>query len=78
MFDLLGKLVTGRRYECWKTLDSTDITFTTAENALELRQQELIPQDAFLEYYIEADTWEKACSIHYLRQGWGEYKSMSE
>ena len=66
------------RYECWRTSDSTDLTFATAENIVELKRQELISQDAFLEYYIEADTWEEACSVHYLRQGWEEFKSMSE
>ena len=66
------------KYECWKTPDLTEITFTTAENALTSKQQGLIPQDAFMEYCIEADTWEEACSIHNLRQGWGVYKPMGE
>ena len=66
------------RYECWKTPDSTDITFTTTENAIELRQKGFISEDAFMEYCIEADTWEEACSIHYIRQGWEKYKPMPE
>ena len=67
-----------RKYECWKTTDSTEIIFAPAENILKLKQQELIPQDTFLEYYIEADTLEEACSIHNLRQGWEAYKPMGK
>ena len=56
-------------YECWKSLDETEITFTTRENAKELRTQGLISEDAFLEYSINANTLEEACAIHNLRQG---------
>ena len=65
-----------RRYECWK--DSDGITLTTAENALEYRQNGLIPQDAVMEYAIEAETSEEANAIHNLRQGWGAYNPMGE
>ena len=65
-----------RRYECWKDADA--VTFTTNENATESRQQGLIPQDAVMEYAIEADTFEEACAIHNLRQGFGAYKPMGE
>jgi hypothetical protein len=45
-------------FECWKAPDSTEITFTTVENATRQREQGLIPKNAFLEYLIEANTYE--------------------
>ena len=65
-------------YECWKTPDGTDITFTTIENAEKFKKQGLISEDAFLEYSIEAQTAEEASAIHNLRQGWGAYNPMGE
>ena len=65
-------------FECWKTPDLTSITFTTVENAKRQKEKGLIANNAFLEYAIEADTYEEACAIHNLRQGWGVYKPMGE
>jgi hypothetical protein len=38
------------------------------------------PQHDHLEllYTIEAETWEAACAEHYRRQGWGEYRPMTD
>ena len=67
-----------RIYQCWKSSDRTDITFATIEGIKELKQKGLIPEDAYLEYTLEAATFEEACAIHDLRQGWGAYKPMGE
>ena len=65
-------------YQCWITPDGTNITFTTRENAQKLKEQGLIIREAFLQYSIEAETFEEASAIHSLRQGWGAYKPIGE
>ena len=65
-------------FECWITPDKTNITFTTSENIKQLKKQGLIQPEAYLQYYIEANTVEEACAIHHLRQGWGADRLMGE
>ena len=65
-------------FECWITPDKTNVTFSTRKNIQQEKDRGLIPQDAYLQYSIEADTFEEACAIHSLRQGWGAYKPIGE
>jgi len=60
-------------FEAWQVTE-TQLLFASADSIAEQRAKGLIGSDAKLLYFIEADTWEEACAIHYLRAGFGPYK----
>ncbi len=62
-----------QRFEAWQVNDE-QLSFASVESVAEQRAKGLIGPDAKLLYVIEADTWEEACAIHYLRAGFGPYK----
>jgi hypothetical protein len=59
-------------YEAWS--EDGDTTFALAENILDQRQKGLLRPDAKLLYRIEADTFDEALAVHYLRHGWTPYQ----
>ena len=56
-----------KTYEAW--IEDRDITFTLASNLCDLRQRGLLRPDAKFLHRIEADTFEEALAVHYLRLG---------
>jgi hypothetical protein len=54
-------------YEAWT--EDGSVTFTLVENIPDLRQRGLIKPDAKFLHRIEADTFEEALAVHYLRRG---------
>lgn len=65
-------------YEAWQYDNKCVIAFGEAENIkIQIAQGEL-PKDAKLLHQIEAEFWEEAQRLHYLKMNWGEYKPMGE
>jgi len=56
-----------KTFEAWT--ENSDITFTLAENISDLREKGLLRPDAKFLHRIEADTFEEALAVHYLRTG---------
>jgi hypothetical protein len=65
-------------YECWWDENRHEVTLTTHVLAKAGRSNEQIGRDAVLRYRFSAGTYEEACAIHALRQGWGSYNPMGE
>ena len=65
-------------FECWVNRDKTEISLMSREEAQRNIETDGLTKADLLEYSIEADTWEEACAIHNLRQGWGGYNPMGE
>ena len=56
-----------KTYEAWT--ENGDVTFVPAENISDLRERGLLGPDAKFLHRIEADTFEEALAVHYLRIG---------
>ena len=56
-----------KAYEGWA--ENGSVTFTLAENIPDLRRRGLLESDAKFLHRIEADTFEEALAVHYLRTG---------
>jgi hypothetical protein len=65
-------------YEAWQYDDGGVIAFDEAEGIRQEMTQGLIPKDAKLLHQIEAEYWEEAQTLHYLKMDWGEYKPEGE
>ncbi len=48
---------------------NTVSSFASVENIEDMRARGLFSKDAKLVYRIEADTWEEAMAVHYIKQG---------
>jgi hypothetical protein len=60
-------------YEAWQGDAGCSITFAPVENIQQQRANGLLPEDARLLYRVEADTWEEAMAVHYIKMGWSPY-----
>jgi hypothetical protein len=66
-------------YEAWQHIDECEIiTFGEVNNIKEQIAQGLIPIEAKLLHQVEADTYEEAMAVHYIKMGWLPYKPMGE
>ena len=61
-------------YEAW--LDPADggAALVPATESAGHRTRGLLDPGATLLYRIDAATWEEACAVHHLRQGWEPYR----
>ena len=60
-------------YEAWGEESDGSIAFAPAERIDEHRAQGLIAEGAKLLHRVEADTWEEAMAVHYIKMGWSPY-----
>ena len=66
-------------YQAWEYIDECEIiTFGEVNNIKEQIAQGLIPKEAKLLHQVEADTYEEAQTLHYIKMDWGVYKPMGE
>lgn len=60
-------------YEAWQGDAGRSTAFAPVESIQEQRANGSLPEDARLLYRVEADTWEEAMAVHYMKMGWGPY-----
>ncbi len=60
-------------YEAWEDDEGCSIVFSTVENIKKQFATGLLLENAKLLYKVEADTWEEAMSLHYIKMGWSPY-----
>lgn len=63
-----------KKYSCWHAKDGSQTSFHPGE---ELHPWDSI-EDFDLAYIIQAETFEEAVAVHYLRMGWSPYKPMGQ
>jgi hypothetical protein len=64
-------------YEAWAEFDGpvwTSISFGAIEGIEEQKAKGLIRPAAKLMYRIEADTFEEALAVHYIKMGWSPFQ----
>ncbi len=65
-------------FEAWQYDDGCITAFSTAEGIKADKACGVIPEDAKLLHQVEAETWEEAQTLHYIKMNWGEYKPVGE
>ncbi len=64
------------RYTCWFDTDDQCLSLVRHDREQALRDQGSLSPSAVVRYTFVADTYEEACAIHSLRQGWAPYLPM--
>lgn len=67
-----------KQYEAWQFDEGCEITFAESQSIKMHFAHGLIPKDAILLHRVEAENWEEAMQLHYLKMDWGDYKPMGE
>src|SRR5271169_140756 len=68
-------------YEAWAEGDGSNwksVSFGTTESIEEQRAKGLIDPNAKLRYRVEADTFEEALAVHYIKMGWSPFQPAGE
>jgi hypothetical protein len=60
-------------YEAWVDEPNCCIAFATAESIEADRSKGLLSHKARFLHRVEADTWEEAMAVHYIKMGWRPY-----
>jgi len=63
-------------FEAWE--DENGVTFTTRENIFDLKDKNLISNDAQLLHQIEASTYEEAMMQHHIKMQWEPYSPLDK
>lgn len=63
-------------YECWDTEDGP--LFATQENVQEFFKHGHLDEKSVKLYSFRARNWNEAMTLHYLKQGFGEYRPMND
>jgi hypothetical protein len=63
-----------KTYEAWSEENGDPgSTFISADAVETMTSKGLLSKDARLVYRIEADTFEEAMAVHYIKQGWSPF-----
>jgi hypothetical protein len=63
-----------RTYEAWQDGDGLAVAFAPRDGIQELRDKNLLPEDATLLFSVDADSFEEALAIYHLRMGWEPFR----